>query len=59
MCMHVTIVISIVLKQVICACVQARINIPDDRFNWLVDTYKPSSQVPAFLDICDIAGLVR
>ncbi|GMH38753.1 hypothetical protein BSKO_06637 [Bryopsis sp. KO-2023] len=37
----------------------ARVNVPDERFNWLVDLYKPKSQVPAFLDVVDIAGLVR
>lgn len=37
----------------------ARINIPDDRFNWLCSVYKPKSQVPAFLEVVDIAGLVR
>ena len=34
-------------------------NIPDDRFKWLCDLYKPKSEVPAFLEICDIAGLVK
>jgi len=29
----------------------ARVNVPDARFNWLVDTYKPKSQVPAFLEV--------
>lgn len=38
---------------------QARVNVPDERFNWLCDVYKPKSSVPAFLDICDIAGLVK
>lgn len=38
---------------------QARVNVPDDRFNWLCGVYKPKSQVPAFLEVCDIAGLVR
>jgi hypothetical protein len=37
----------------------ARVNVPDDRFKWLVDLYKPKSQVPAFLEIVDIAGLVK
>ena len=32
---------------------------PDDRFNWLVDTYKPKSTVPANLTVYDIAGLTR
>lgn len=37
----------------------ARVNVPDDRFNWLCDLYKPKSSVPAFLEIVDIAGLVK
>jgi len=38
---------------------QARVNIPDDRFKWLCDLFHPKSEVPAFLEIVDIAGLVR
>ena len=34
-------------------------NVPDDRFLWLVDLYKPKSQVSAFLEVVDIAGLVK
>ena len=34
-------------------------NVPDDRFKWLCSEYKPKSEVPAFLEIVDIAGLVR
>jgi len=37
----------------------ARVNVPDDRYKWLMDLYKPKSGVPAFLEIVDIAGLVR
>lgn len=37
----------------------ARVNVPDDRFNWLCSLYKPKSAVSAFLDVVDIAGLVR
>ncbi|KAK9841766.1 hypothetical protein WJX81_001513 [Elliptochloris bilobata] len=37
----------------------ARVNVPDDRFRWLCETYQPKSEVPAFLEIVDIAGLVR
>ncbi|KAK9806229.1 hypothetical protein WJX72_006384 [[Myrmecia] bisecta] len=37
----------------------ARVNVPDDRFLWLCETYKPKSQVPAFLEVVDIAGLVK
>ena len=38
---------------------QARVNVPDDRFKWLCEEYKPKSEVPAFLEIVDIAGLVK
>lgn len=34
-------------------------NVPDERFKWLCETYKPKSEVPAFLEIVDIAGLVK
>lgn len=36
---------------------EARIPVPDVRFEWLCDLYKPASRVPAFLTILDIAGL--
>lgn len=36
---------------------EARIPVPDARFDWLCDTYKPASRVPAFLTCIDIAGL--
>ncbi|CAN6455688.1 unnamed protein product [Victoria cruziana] len=38
---------------------EARINVPDERFQWLCQLYKPKSEVSAFLEIHDIAGLVR
>lgn len=38
---------------------QARVNVPDERFKWLCELYKPKSEVSAFLEIVDIAGLVR
>ncbi|KAL5731601.1 Obg-like ATPase 1 [Ranunculus cassubicifolius] len=38
---------------------EARVHIPDDRFDWLCQLYKPKSEVPAFLEIHDIAGLVK
>ena len=38
---------------------QARVNVPDERFNWLCQVFKPKSEVPAYLEIVDIAGLVR
>jgi obg-like ATPase 1 len=37
----------------------ARVNVPDHRFKWLCDLYKPKNSVPAFLEIVDIAGLVK
>ncbi|KAI0667828.1 P-loop containing nucleoside triphosphate hydrolase protein [Trametes maxima] len=36
---------------------EARIPVPDPRFEWLCDLYKPTSRVPAFLTCIDIAGL--
>ncbi|KAJ7220008.1 P-loop containing nucleoside triphosphate hydrolase protein [Mycena pura] len=36
---------------------EARIPVPDARFEWLCDVYKPVSRVPAFLTCIDIAGL--
>jgi obg-like ATPase 1 len=38
---------------------EARVNVPDQRFEWLVSHYKPKSIVPAFLTVTDIAGLVK
>eukprot|EP00741_Cyanophora_paradoxa_P021340 tig00021348_g20599.t1 len=37
----------------------ARINVPDERFTWLCEHWKPKSEVPAFLEVVDIAGLVK
>ncbi|WVW82262.1 GTP-binding protein YchF [Kwoniella bestiolae CBS 10118] len=36
---------------------EARIPVPDERFDWLCQLYKPVSKVPAFLTCVDIAGL--
>ena len=33
--------------------------VPDERFDFLCSTFKPSSKVPAVLTITDIAGLVK
>merc|ERR1719384_274971 len=33
--------------------------IPDQKFKYLVETYKPASVVPAVLKVVDIAGLIR
>jgi len=38
---------------------EARVAVPDDRYEWLVSHWKPASAVSAFLTITDIAGLVR
>lgn len=38
---------------------EARVAVPDDRFDWLVDHWKPGSAVSAYLDVWDIAGLVK
>lgn len=32
---------------------------PDERFTWLCDLYKPPSKIPAFLTVYDIAGLTK
>ena len=36
-----------------------RVHVPDDRFDWLVEHHKPKSVVQPFLEIVDIAGLVK
>jgi obg-like ATPase 1 len=36
---------------------EARILVPDARFEWLCELYKPASRVPASLTCIDIAGL--
>jgi len=33
--------------------------VPDTRYDFLVQHYKPASKVPAFLNVTDIAGLVK
>ncbi|EFJ11869.1 hypothetical protein SELMODRAFT_234816 [Selaginella moellendorffii] len=38
---------------------EARVSVPDERYNWLVQHHKPKSEVSAFLEVHDIAGLVR
>ncbi|THD00011.1 hypothetical protein EYZ11_000463 [Aspergillus tanneri] len=38
---------------------EARVIVPDQRFDWLCEHYKPKSQVPANLTVYDIAGLTR
>eukprot|EP00094_Tigriopus_californicus_P003315 TCALIF_03189-PA protein Name:"Similar to CG1354 Obg-like ATPase 1 (Drosophila melanogaster)" AED:0.31 eAED:0.38 QI:0/0.88/0.8/1/0.66/0.9/10/160/379 len=36
-----------------------RVPVPDTRFDFLVEHHKPASKVPAFLNVTDIAGLVK
>ncbi|KAI9695796.1 MAG: Obg-like ATPase [Candelina mexicana] len=38
---------------------EARVIVPDPRFDWLCQHYKPKSVVPANLTVYDIAGLTR
>ncbi|KAJ3367798.1 hypothetical protein HDU91_001091 [Kappamyces sp. JEL0680] len=38
---------------------ESRVLVPDTRFDWLVDFYKPKSVIPASLTVIDIAGLVK
>ncbi|RKO89194.1 P-loop containing nucleoside triphosphate hydrolase protein, partial [Blyttiomyces helicus] len=38
---------------------ESRVAVPDPRFDWLCDFYKPASKIPAFLSVTDIAGLVK
>ncbi|KAB0349601.1 hypothetical protein FD754_014458 [Muntiacus muntjak] len=36
-----------------------RVAVPDERFDFLCQYHKPASKIPAFLNVVDIAGLVR
>ncbi|KAI8089219.1 GTP-binding protein YchF [Halteromyces radiatus] len=38
---------------------ESRVAVPDDRFDWLCQHYKPAKEIPAFLTVIDIAGLVK
>lgn len=38
---------------------ESRVPVPDDRFDYLCKYHKPASKVPAFLNVVDIAGLVK
>ncbi|XP_022254580.1 obg-like ATPase 1 isoform X1 [Limulus polyphemus] len=38
---------------------ESRVPVPDARFDYLCNFYKPVNKVPAFLNIVDIAGLVK
>lgn len=38
---------------------ESRIAVPDARYDFLVEHYHPASKVPAYLNVVDIAGLVK
>uniref|UniRef100_A0A069DSU9 Obg-like ATPase 1 n=1 Tax=Panstrongylus megistus TaxID=65343 RepID=A0A069DSU9_9HEMI len=38
---------------------ESRVPVPDTRYDYLCEYYKPASKVPAFLNVVDIAGLVK
>lgn len=38
---------------------ESRVPVPDARFDYLCEYFKPASKVPAFLNVVDIAGLVK
>ncbi|KAE9549556.1 hypothetical protein FO519_007236 [Halicephalobus sp. NKZ332] len=38
---------------------ESRVAVQDERFDWLCEHYQPASKVPAFLNVVDIAGLVK
>ncbi|KAI0025578.1 P-loop containing nucleoside triphosphate hydrolase protein [Xylariomycetidae sp. FL0641] len=38
---------------------ESRVIVPDERYDWLCEKYKPKSRVPAHLTVYDIAGLTR
>lgn len=38
---------------------EGRVPVPDERFEYLCKIYKPVSKVPAYLNVTDIAGLVK
>ncbi|KAM9991297.1 hypothetical protein ACTFIZ_004712 [Dictyostelium cf. discoideum] len=37
----------------------SRCAVPDERYTWLCEHWKPKSEVPSYLQITDIAGLVK
>ena len=38
---------------------ESRVPVPDERWDFLCQFHKPASKVPAFLNVVDIAGLVK
>ncbi|KAI5636294.1 50S ribosome-binding GTPase domain-containing protein [Phthorimaea operculella] len=43
----------------ICVSKARRVPVPDERYDYLCEYHKPASKVPAFLNVVDIAGLVK
>ncbi|KFD53977.1 hypothetical protein M513_05244 [Trichuris suis] len=39
--------------------VACRVAVPDERFDYLCEFYKPERRVPAFLNVVDVAGLTK
>lgn len=51
---------SVVLLYYFCVCLSLRrVPVPDSRYDWLCEHWKPPSTVPAYLSVVDIAGLVK
>jgi len=38
---------------------KAQVPLPDARWEWLCEIYQPASKVPSYLEVVDIAGLVK
>jgi obg-like ATPase 1 len=38
---------------------ESRCPVPDQRYEWLCELWQPASKIPAYLNITDIAGLIR
>jgi len=38
---------------------KAQVPLPDEKFDWLCQLFKPASKVPSYLEVVDIAGLVK
>jgi obg-like ATPase 1 len=38
---------------------ESRCPVPDQRYEWLCELWQPASRIPAYLNITDIAGLIR
>jgi len=38
---------------------ESQVALPDPRFSWLCEKYAPAKEIPAYLQVTDIAGLVK